>query len=313
MKFSILISASLLFITTSPLVAQTVAAQGKDQVKTLWGEIETGLQYDSNILQTKNNEESDVIWESIISLAYRPDEVKWSGRAVFNQYQENDELDYSFFEIGGERPFGTQDYGSLFFNLSPTAPLDKQDPTRDPFELGSYGVSASFDRDTASLGNIGLALAYTKLDYESPFDAKDTDIISLGPSLFYRINDFWTFYSEYTYEWGDARTGTIPGGFRDDISYQAHALSLKIIHPLSTKTRIRLRYRIRKKRFTTGSDDTFHADREDTNHSLYGELQHSPIKHLLLISRAEYRLRDSTDTFVEFDENRFTFSIAYQF
>lgn len=179
--------------------------------------------------------------------------------------------------------------------------------------MESSGVGASFDRDTDFLGNIGLALSYTHLDYDPPFNAKDTDVISLNPSLFFRVHTLWTIFSVYSHQVGNARTGPRPSGSHDDISYKAQAFSIKITHRLSTKTKIRFRYKIRKKRFTTGSDDALHLGRKDTHYSIYAAVQHLLKKNLLLISRVDRLWKNSTDSFVEFNENRLMFSVSYLF
>jgi len=315
MKLLLIILISAFFFTTSGLIfAETGETPEKNELPKSWlGEIQTGFISDNNIFQAKNNKDSDTIWESMIFMAYQPDRIKWSGRAIFDQYQKNEELSYSFFELGAEQSLGTRDYGMLFINFSPTAPLDKEEANTDPFALASYGFNASLDRDTDDFGNIGISLSYTRLDYDSPFDAKDIDIISFSPSLFYRINNFWVFYGEYSYEVGKADTGTIPGGFHDDISYKAHAFSLKMSHQLSKKASLRFRYRIRKKQFTTGNDDSLHVDRKDTNHALYGAHIYSPMKDVFLETRVDYLWKNSTDSFVEYNESRFTVTIGYQF
>ena len=281
-----------------------------------WGTVETGFIFDNNVLGTKAEKESDRIWESMLYLAYQPDQIKWSGRAILDRYQKNDELSYETYEIGAERLFGERDYGGIFLYLSPTAPLDKQDPNREPFSLGSHGFTLLADRDTDRWGNIGLAFSYARLDYQAPFDAKDTDLIAFGPSLFYRIDDQWSLDIEYTYETGAAAGGTIPGdsgGVEDDISYQVNALSLKVTRLLSDKTGIRLRYKIRRKRFTADDRDPVHAGRRDTNHFFYAEIEHRLSEEFLLLGRLERIWRRSTDSFVEFNENRLAVSAAYHF
>jgi len=277
------------------------------------GRLESGFIHDSNIFQVRGNKESDLIWESALTVSYRPNTIKWSGKGIFDRYRKNSDLDYSTYELGGEAPFGKREYGSLFFFFSPSASLDKQDPNRDPFALKSYGFNAAVDHDTDRFGNIGLTFFYTRLDYGAPFDAKDTDILGFGPSIFYRPNTLWHLYGEYTYEVGSARGGEIPVNFPDDISYEAQVLSLKVTRQMTDNTNLRLRYRLRQKHFTTNGADVFHSGRRDNNHSLYTEIKYFAIEKVAVYGRVERIWRRSNDDFVSFDENRFTVSLAYAF
>ena len=310
-------AAMTFLFTASPLWAQETETNA---IRPWWGELETGLIYDGNILQDKDQKESDIIWESIISLAYKPDVVKWSGLAIFDQYRKNTELSYSYYEVGAERPFGDRAYASLFLHVSPTAPLDKEDPNRPdraPFSLGSHGISLSADRDSDNWGNMGFEISYTRLDYDAPFDAKDTHIITLKPSHFYRVNDLFNIFTEYSFEIGRARGGTVFGGTvnsrQDDISYNAYAFSLKLTHLVSRKTKVRLRYKIRRKRFTANADDILHDGRKDTNRLLYAQLEHNLRENIQVLGRIDRLWRRSSDSRIEFSENRLMLSAAYLF
>lgn len=289
------------------------ASHEQIDIASFWGEIETGFLYDDNIFQVKDGKESDMIWESNLSLSYLPKEIKWSARAIFDRYRKNNELNYVYYEVGMERPFGQRNYGSVVLHLSPSALLDKQDPNREPFSLESYGFSATVDRNTDRIGNIGINFSYTRLDYGAPFNAKDTNILSLSPSLFYRMGDYWRFLAEVTYEKGDAQGGFILTDIPDDISYTALAASFKIVYQVRENTRLRFRYKIRKKRFSTEGADAFHKDRNDANHALYAEIQYNPVEKVSVFSRIDRLWRNSNLDFVAFNETRWMLSVAYRF
>ncbi|MFQ5589226.1 MAG: hypothetical protein ACE5F7_10345 [Nitrospiria bacterium] len=311
--------AIIFFLITSTFLDKNAeAAQEKDASRPWWGEVESGLIYDNNILQVNSNKESDVIWESSLLLSYQPKEIEWYALAVFDRYLDNSELNYAYYEIGGERVLAQDLYGGFSLNVSPTSQLDKQDPVRDPFpiSLGSYGTSFFIERDTARYGAFGLNIAYTRLDYNTPFNAKDSNLFDLGPTWFYRFNTAWSFYGQYTHTLAKARRGLIPVGasqFFDDISYRANALSLLVTHMMSKKTRLRFRYKIRTMRFEPDARDTFHLGRKDKTHALYAEVKQSLLKNVLLRGRLERFMRRSNQSFVEFSENRLMLSATYQF
>ncbi len=314
-QFLFIIHVFFLILTLLP-VTKASANSKENKARPWWGEVETGLIYDNNILQVDNNKESDVISESSLFMAYQAKAIKWHALAILDRYLDNSELSYSYFEIGAERALSQNYYGNLSLNISPTSSIDKQDPNRPPFSLGSYGLNLLVERDTAKFGTIGLNFAYTRLDYDPPFDAKDSTIYSLSPSLFYRINRSWHFFSEYSYSLGKARRGLIPVGLNladDDISYKAHSLSLLTVHKLSKKTSLRFRYKIRQKRFTPDARDTFHLGRKDTTHSIYAEIKQWLMKGIVVRGRVNRVSKNSNRSFVDFDENLITLSIAYQF
>jgi len=312
-----LMAITLLF-SASPLWAQSTGEKDP-KPRDWWGEIETGLISDSNILQDKNQKESDIIWESILYVATQEGEIKWSGLAIFDRYMRNSELSYENYQLSAERLFGDRDYGQIAINISPTAPLDKQDPgAGEPFALGSQSLRVMADHDTERLGNIGLEVAYTRLNYSAPFDPKDTNIITLRPSYFYRIDQSLSLIASYSYELGDAKGGTLLNR-QDDISYRAHSLSLEAARILSDKMDTRFRYSIRKKRFTANSSDNIHSGRKDTNHlfqaqiSYLPEIETQPEVNIRLFGQFERLWTTSTRSLVEYSENRLTLSVAYSF
>ncbi|MFQ5579809.1 MAG: hypothetical protein ACE5FZ_04290 [Nitrospiria bacterium] len=286
----------------------------------LFGEIQTGLEYDSNIFQDNIQEESDMVWVSSLTLNYRPDLVRWSTLAAHNSYLGNSELSYSFFEVGADRPFGKKDYGSFFVQISPSAPLDKDESIGPPVTLGSYGFSAIYDRDLTRTWNSGLSFSYDQLNYNATFAAKDTKLFKVGFPQFIRPDRTWRFLVDLSLESGQARGGrvpssTAPGGFRqDDISYRADVFSLQASYPVSHLSRLRVRYRVRRKIYTTNNtNDLFHFNRKDTNHQFLVGLRHRSSPKVTLRFRLKYLWRESTDRFVEFDEVLLSFSAAYRF
>ncbi len=297
--------------------ASVYAKHAKNAVYPWQGEVTSGLIHDNNILQVDNNKESDVIWESSLFLVYEPKEIEWHALAIFDRYLKNSELSYSYYEIGGQRALSQYNFGGLSLNFSPTSALDKQDPNRDLFSLGSYGFNLFAEHDTAQFGTIAINFSYTRLNYDAPFDAKDSDLITFSPSLFYRINSAWDFFGEYSYSLGKAQRGLIPVGVNqvdfDDISYRANALSLVATHWMSEETRLRFRYKIRKKDFTTDASDTFHQGRKDTTYVLYAEVKQRLMKNVSVRGQLKRLWRKSNQAFVDFGENQLTLSATYRF
>lgn len=305
-----------IFFMASPLRAELPEKGGGEAQDRplLSGEIQTGLEYDSNIFQGKTQEESDLIWVSSLSLNYRPDLIRWSALAVHNQYLDSSELSYSSFEIGAERPFGEKDYGSFFVQVSPSAPLDKDESVGPPISVGSYGFSTLYDRDFTPSWNIGLSFSYDRLNYNETFNAKDTDLVKFGIPQFIRIDRTWRFLIDYTFETGSARGGRMPSGRQDDISFRANVFALQASYPVTPMNRVRVRYRIRRKTYTTDNiNDGLHFGRNDTNHQILVGLRHRANPKVTLRTRLKYLWRDSNDPFVEFDEVTFSASAAYRF
>jgi len=292
---------------SSLLVASPLRAQ-EAKTPSWWGEIETGLIFDDNILQDKTRKTSDRIWESILYMASQEEEVKWSGMAIFDRYLKNSELSYSYYQVRAERLFEDRTYGSLSLHISPSAPLDKQDPQAEPFSLGSYGLSLLADRDIDNLGNVGLEVAYTRLEYNATFNAKDSNVFTFRPSYFYRVDEALSLVGEYSYEQGEAR-----GGAEDDISYTAQSIALEAERVIGKKIDTRLRYLIRKKRFTAGRRDPIHAGRKDTNHFLLAQVFYSLRDNIRLLGQVNRLWTRSSDALVEYTENRLLLSAAYSF
>lgn len=310
--------AALLFEVNYLWAAMKAKGTGKIEDRPdLSGKLETGLEYDSNIFQKKTLEESDLIWASSISLNYRPDQIRWSALVVHNQYLDNSELSYSFYEIGVERPFGEKDYGSIFVQVSPTAPLDKDESFGPPISLESYGFTAIYDRDFTRFWNSGLSFSYDRIDYNEIFNAKDTHLVKIGFPQFLRVDRTWRFSINLTLESGFASGGLVPSGIgfrQDDISFRANVFSLQSSYPVTPLSRVRVRYRIRKKTYTTNNiGDEIHFNRKDTNHQLLVGLRHRANPKMTLRTRLRHIWRESTDPFVEFDEVTFSFSAAYRF
>ncbi len=297
--------------------AMVHAKHEKNETRPWQGEISSGLIFDNNILLVKTDKESDVIWESGLFLAYKPKEISWHTLAIYDRYLSNSELSYSYYEIGGQVALGAYQYGGFSLNFSPTSLLDKQDPNRDLLSLGSYGFNLFAEHDTEHIGTIALNISYTRLDYSAPFDAKDSDLITLSPSLFYRITDVWDFFGEYGYSSGRARRGLIPVGFNqsafDDISYKAHLLSLMFTHWMPEQTRLRFRYTIRKKDFITGDADTFHQGRTDRTHLLSAEIKRRVLENISIRAQVKGLWKRSNQAFVDFSGNKITLSATYQF
>ena len=291
---------------------------GKEESKNpSWsGEIETGLAYDGNVFQEKEGAESDIIWESSLYLAYRPGQIRWSGLATFNRYLDNSELSYEFYELGAERPFGEKNHGNLFLQLSPPAPLDKEDPSFPLITLGSYGFTARFDRDLSPWWNTGLSFSYDRLNYSDAFDAKDTDVVKIGFPQTFRLKTGWRFLVDYSFEEGFARGGTVPSGRPDDISYVAHAAAFQAGYQWAAPVSIRLRYRIRSKTFNTDlpkETEPIHSGRSDTSHALLAGLRYQPFPNVVVRARSQLLWRNSSDPFVEFNEWIHGLSVSYLF
>lgn len=306
-----------LLLAASPARGTSPSEEEKVETRSPWsGEIETGLAYDGNVFQEKEGAESDVLWESSLYLAYRPGQIRWSGLAAFNRYLENSELNYEFYEIGGERPFGEKNYGSLFVQLSPPAPLDKEDPSFPLITLGTYGFTARFDRDLFPWWNTGLSFSYDRLNYSDAFDAKDTDVVKIGFPQTFRLKTGWRFLADYSVEEGFARGGTVPSGRQDDISYVAHAAAFQAGYQWAAPVSIRLRYRIRSKTFNTGlpkETEPIHSGRRDTTHTLLAALRYQPFPNVIVRARSQLLWRDSSDPFVEFNEWIHGLSVSYLF
>lgn len=306
-----------LLLPVSPARGAATPEEEKVQTQPTWsGEIETGLAYDGNAFQEKNGAESDIIWESSLYLAYRPGIIRWSGLATFNRYLKNRELSYNFYEVGAERPFGEKNHGSLFAQLSPPAPLDKEDPSFPLIELGSYGFTALLDRDLSPWWNTGLSFSYDRLDYSNAFDAKDTDVVKIGFPQTFRLKTGWRFLVDYSFEEGFARGGTVPSGRQDDISYVAHAAAFQAVYQWAAPVSIRLRYRIRGKTFNTDLPkeiEPIHAGRSDTGHSLLAGLRYLPLSTVVVHARSQLVWRDSSDPAVEFSEWIHALSLSYLF
>lgn len=293
------------------------ASAGTDARKHAWaGEIETAFVYDDNVFQDNKEQESDVIWVPTVSLTYRPRVVRWIGSATHYRYLRNGALDYAFYEVGAERPFGERSYGSLFLQFSPPAALDKEDPTVPTIALGSAAGTVYFDRDLSPWWNAGALLSYNHLDYNDSFDAKDTDIVKIGSPHVFRIGILWQLRLDYSFENGWARGGTVPSGRPDDISYQTHAGSVQLSYRHSPSVTGRIQYRIRHKIFTTDlreEVEPIHSGRRDTQHRIQGALRYRPFSRLLFRVQSEYHWRTSSDPAVEFNEMVQTVSIAYLF
>ncbi|MFQ5543864.1 MAG: hypothetical protein ACE5FY_05885 [Nitrospiria bacterium] len=321
MKKAILITlyAVLFSMTAIPSHADTpVHGDGEVQKNSPWsGDFETGIEYDSNIFQAKNQRESDLIWISALYFDYLPEKIRWTGLAVRNQYLDNSELSFSFFEIGAERFFGSRDYGRFALQVSPSAPLDKDESVGPPISLGSIGFYTSYDRDLKPWWNTGLSISYNRINYNARFDAKDTNVVKIGFPQFLRLNKIWRFMLDYAFQTGSARTGRVPtlnGTRPDDISFRANILSLQASYLLNSSTRVRISYRHRSKTYTTNNiDDLFHIDRKDNNHQVLLGLKHRMNPKVTLRTRVKYLWRDSTDPFVEFDEVTLSVSAAYRF
>lgn len=315
--FWIAAALSFLFLTSTSHADEGAAPLETDAKKRPWaGEIETAFVYDNNVFQDQQERESDAIWVPTVSLSYRPQVIRWSGSATFYRYFRNKVLNYTFYEAGAERPFGEKSYGSLFLQFSPTAALDKEDPTVPTITLGSAGWTADFDRDLLPGWNAGVRISYNRLDYNDSFNAKDTDILKLGSLHIFRMGIPWQLRLDYLFENGSARGGTVPSGRRDDISYQAHAGSIQVSYRHSPSVAGRIQYRIRHKIFTTDLPEEvepIHAGRRDTQHRIVASVRYRPFAPLLFRFQTEYLWRISTDPLVEFNEAVQTLSVAYLF
>lgn len=306
----------VLLATGSHAEEGTISGETEPKKQAWGGEIETAFIYDDNVFQDKQERESDVIWAPTLSLTYRPQVVRWNGSATHYRYLRNGALNYSFYEVGAERPFGEKNYGSLFLQLSPPAALDKEDPTVQTIRLGSAGLTAEFDRDLSLWWNAGVLFSYNRLNYNDSFNAKDTDILKLGSPHVFRLGIPWRLRLDYSFENGSARGGTVPSGRRDDISYRAHAGSIQLSYRHSASVTGRIQYRIRHKVFTTDLPEEvepIHAGRRDTQHRIQASLRYRPLTRLLFRFQSEYLWRSSSDPAVEFNEAVQTVSLAYLF
>ncbi len=314
----------------------------EDGAQPAWsGKIETGLVFDDNILQEKDNKSSDTIWESSLFLNMQSGEAVFSALAVLNRYRKNTSLNNNFYELGISAPLSEKYYGSAFLNFSPSAPLDKEDADATPFELASQGFNLFIDREMP-WGEMGVFVSWTRLDYNAVFDTKDSKIVALGPSLFYILDTRWTFSADLAFERGRAAGGTIffrcpvlseallracrdllnDEGFTclvalctrgDDISFRATVFSVQTHYRFSPKAQLRSRYRVRDKRFTADEDDRIHHGRRDQNHLFFIEAVYKPYSKINLAAQIEKIWTRSSDPFVAFNEQRFSFSIAYYF
>lgn len=275
-----------------------------------FGEIETGLIYDNNIFQEKDSRESDGIWESSLFFGYQLEKVFLSGTAVFDRYLENEVLNYAFYEVGVEAPLGLSNEVSLFFSFSPTAPLDKAD-SGPPFELSSRSLTLLVDHELF-WGRIGFSFSVTRLSYSEAFEAKDSKIITLGPSLFYKWDDPWTLSVAALFEKGQAAGGFISRQ-RDDISYRAGVLSLQARYELSSRLNVRLSYRVRHKRFTAEAADPIHAGRRDRYQMVLISADYALYPHIVLRPQIEESWTRSSDPFVAFKERRLSLFTTYLF
>ncbi len=272
--------------------------------------LETGFIYDDNVFQEKEARTSDTVWTSRILLGYLQGEVFVSALALMDRYRDNTVLNTDFYEIGIEGPLGRRNYGSLFLNLTPTAPLDKAD-TGPPFELASRGLNLLLDHEL-SRGRIGFSFAFTRLDYNDAFNAKDSDITALGPTGFYIFSEDWTISGEAAFERGRAAGGFV-GDRRDDISYRATVLSFQTRYHFSPRVNFRLKYDLRRKRFTTQTDDPLHAGRLDQNQRFRIENEWRPTPTIALRAGFEaVNLRSSRPVFA-FASRRWLFSASYVF
>lgn len=319
MRCSFWIAAAISFILLTSLsrAEEGAASAETDQKKRAWGgEIETAFVYDNNVFQDNKERESDIIWAPTVSLSLRPQVVRWSGSATFYRYFRNQALNYTFYEVGAERPLGEKSYGSLFLQFSPPAALDKEDPTVPTITLGSAGWTADFDRDLYPWWNTGVRISYNHLDYNDSFNAKDTDILRLGSLHVFRMGIPWQVRLDYLFENGSARGGTVPSGRRDDISYQAHTGNIQLSYRHSPSVTGRIQYRIRRKIFTTDLPEEIepiHAGRRDTQHRIQAALRYRPLTRLLFRFQSEYLWRTSSDPAVEFNETVQTVSLSYLF
>lgn len=278
--------------------------------------LEVGFIVDDNIFQEKEAKTSDVILESSLFLVYEMNEVFVSVLAISDRYTDNDALDYSFYQVGIEGPLGTRNTGSLFLNLSPAALLDKAD-AGPPFELASRGLNLLLDHEM-SWGSIGFFFSVTQLTYSVPFEAKNSDVVSLGPSFFYFLRESWVISGDAAFERGRATGGLIldrrtDSVSRDDISYRATVLSLQTRYHFSPRVNARLKYRLRRKNFTTDLNDPIHAGRWDNSHFLRIEAEVRPFSNITLRAGFEETRVFSSKPEVEFEARRWIFSVAYSF
>lgn len=314
---SFIIFAALFFGVIFFLAPSAHATHEQNASHPWRGEVSSGFIRDSNILLVKDNKESDVIWESSLYLSYKPKAISWHVLAIFDRYLSNSELNYAYYELGAQRALGQHNYGGLSLNLSPDSLLDKQDPNRNLLSLASHGFNLFVERDTEQFGTIGLNIRYTRFNYNTAFDAKDSDLLTIGPSIFYRITDNWDFFGEYSHASGKAKTGLIPLNFGppvfDDISYKASSLYLVFTHWMPERTRLRFRYIIRKKDFTAGDADSFHQGRKDTTHLLSAEIKRYVFKNVSIRTQLKQLWKRSNQDFVNYSANKIALWVTYQF
>jgi len=273
-------------------------------------ELETGLIFDNNVFQEKDSERGDRIWTSYLQLAYEKGAVFLSALAIIDRYHDNEVLNTEFYEIGIEAPLGAATSGSLFLNLSPTAPLDKTD-LGPPFELDSRGLNFLLDHEMP-LGRIGFSFAFTQLNYSATFEAKDSAITALGPTFFYFLSENWTVSGDAAFERGRAAGGFI-GDRRDDISYRSTLLSIQTRYHFMAEFNLSIRYHFQKKHFTTKANDPLHTGRRDDHRLLRLTAEQRPTPNTTLRAGFEASRLNSTDPSVNFEARRWIFSAAYAF
>ncbi len=339
-QFGLFFIGALLFLFPTWAAAQIYFED--DETLPRWsGEIEFGLVFDDNIFQDKENRVSDEIIESSILLNARMGETMFSALGALNRYRENKNLTHYFYEVGLETPLEDEFYFSAFLTLAPSAPLDKEDRSRQPFELSSSSISLYLDREM-TWGEAGVYFSWTRLNYNADFNAKDSQIMTLGPTLFYTDNVQWAVSSDLALERGEANRGTLvvqcpltseavlrtcrnllmDEGFTcglarcrrgDDISYRAVIFSIQIRYEVLSTVQVLMRYRFKHKRFSADESDPIHFGRRDKNHWASIEAVYKPFPNLMLRSGLEEMWTRSTDPFVEFNEKRFIFSSIVQF
>lgn len=317
-KFTRLSHWVLFFLSFSFVVFFDLPAQAavfddiaEEEPLPVWSlSFETGFIFDDNVFQQKVSKQSDVISESSVFVGYETGTVFLSALLIINRYREHDVLNDSYYEIGIEVPLGVRNTGSLFLNFSPTAPLDKAD-AGPPFELASRGFNFILDHEM-SWGSIGFSFAVTRLNYSRSFEAKDSEIIALGPTLFYALTEDWSLSGDAAFERGRAAGGLIDAR-PDDISYRAMVLSFQTRYYFSQGLNLGLRYYFRNKRFTSTVDNT-HRGRSDITQGLgfYPEIRIFPSLVFRLGFEETWVISEKNPE-VEFRARRGSFSLAYLF
>ncbi len=295
-----------------PSGAQVFDDEPEQSLRRHWSVVlETSLIFDDNVFLEKVTKQSDQVVQSSLVLGYERGDIFFSVLAVIDRYRENRILDYSYYEIGMETPLGSgSTTGSLFLNFSPTAPLDTAE-AGETFELSSRGLNVLLDHEMP-WGSLGFSFAFSQLDYNKAFDAKDSQVTTLGPTFFYLLSEAWIVSGDATFERGRAEGGLIARR-PDDISYRARNLSLQTRYYFSQALNLRLRYHLRNKHFTTKVDD-LHAGRRDTTQlvGLYSEMR--PFSGFTFrVGSEEIWLFSENNPAVEFQARRWLFSGTYSF